>query len=55
MKAASNYYLACRKHRQQKLAEAAAAAEEHPRTIQGVRRERERERRVCFYSTVLIL
>ena len=42
--AASNYYVACRKHRQQKLAEEAAAADEQPRTIQGVRKERERER-----------
>ncbi|CAM9817207.1 unnamed protein product [Ectocarpus fasciculatus] len=41
--AASNYYQACRKHRQQKLAEEAAAADEQPRTIQGVRKERERE------------
>lgn len=42
--AASNYYQACRKHRQQKLAEEAAAADEQPRTIQGVRKEREREK-----------
>lgn len=42
--AASNYHVACRKHRQQKLAEEAAAADEQPRTIQGVRKEREKGR-----------
>lgn len=54
--AASNYYTACRKHRQQKLAEAAeAAGEEHPRTIQGVRRAREAERYQQLYTVLLLL
>lgn len=42
--AATNFNSACRKYRQQKLAEAAAAADEQPKTIQSVRQERERER-----------
>lgn len=44
LQAASNYHLACRKHRQQKLAEEAAASDEHPRTIQGVREQRDKGR-----------
>lgn len=44
LQAASNYHSACRKYRQQKLAEEAAAADDQPRTIQGVRKERERGR-----------